>query len=168
MGMTLGVLTAVELLDASNRDGFWKLSLWDEAAGIGGIMLWYAKHRWPGKVPLEVRIGIRKWDRTREICNRLVHYPQERNEQSFSHYQDYEALKAEMILRLKGYLYLGGAVSLKESDRAGKGDKNLFGATLGYDLTRYLASKDGGPGSTWLMTWGRYFSTSISYTHWLE
>lgn len=168
MGMSLLVLTSVELFDASNRDGYWKLSLFDEAAGIAGIMLWYAKHRWPGRVPLEVRVGIRQWGRATEMFGRLTRYPQERDKQSFCHYDDYAILKTEFIYRPHGFFYIGGTASLK-SDGWGRGQaENLFGATVGFDLTRHLARRDDSQWARALDIFGRYFSTSVAYTHWFE
>lgn len=168
MGMTLAVLGSVELFDASNRDGYWKLSLWDGAADAAGVLLWYAKRRWPERVPVEARVGIRQWGRTGEIFQRLARYPQEREKQSYSHWDDYAILKTEVIIRPRGYFYVGGAASLK-SDEYGRGlPENLFGATVGFDLTRYLADGRDDRWTRAIGVFGRYFSTSVAYTHWFE
>ncbi len=168
MGMSFLVLTSVELFDASNRYGYWKFSPLDDAAGAAGILLWYARHRWPERVPVEIRVGIRQWDRSGELFERLAHFPQDRADQAFSHRDDYAMLKTEVIVRPKGYLYFGGALSLK-SDREGHGlEEDLFGATVGFDLTRCLANRARDRWTRALNVFGRYFSTSVSYTHWYE
>ncbi len=168
MGLSFLVLTSIELFDASNRDGFWKLSVLDEAAGAAGIMLWYAKHRWPDRIPLEVRVGIRQWGRAGELFDRLAHFPRDRADQAFSHMDDYAMLKTEVIVRPRGYLYFGGAVSLK-SDQKGRGlEENLYGATVGFDLTRYLANRNPDSWTRVLNIFGRYFATSVDYTYWFE
>lgn len=168
MGLTLAALGAIELFDASNRDRYWKLSLFDGAADASGILLWYAKHRWPDRVPVEVRVGLRQWGRAGDLLRRLADYPRARNEQTFSHWEDYAILKTEVIVRPRGYLYFGGAASLK-TDRWGRAlPENLFGATVGFDLTRWLASKSRDGWSPALGVFGRYFATSVAYTHWFE
>ncbi len=166
MGLTFIGLSAIEILDASNADGYWKLSLRDEAADIAGILLWYAKHRWPEKV--QVRVGIRHWGRSGELFLRLVNYPQARSDQSFCHWEDYAILKTEIIVRPRGYFYFGGAASLKNDPLGRTLPQNLFGATLGFDLTRWLAARSRDAWSPAMQTFGRYFSTSLAYTHWFE
>lgn len=46
--------------------------------------------------------------------------------------------------------------------------ENLFGATVGFDLTRWLASRSRDGWSPALGVFGRYFATSVAYTHWFE
>jgi hypothetical protein len=99
------------------------------------------------------------------MFQRLARYPQEREKQSYSHWDDYAILKTEVIVRPRGYFYIGGAAS-QNNDREGRGlPENLFGATVGLDLTRWLANRQDDRWTSALNAFGR---TSVTYTHWFE
>jgi len=178
MGMTFVTLTGVELLDASDKEAYWGLSLWDCAFNYGGIAFWYAKHKYPDKIPVDVRIGIRRWDKAYLLMERALRFdkvfrsatsdPQECCP-SF-HYDNYSIFKTEVIVRPYSYFYIGGAVSLPTDENGcGSGKMgNLFGVTAGFDVIRYLAHRYPTKMTPFLNTFGKYCSASIAYTYWFE
>jgi hypothetical protein len=170
MGLTFTTLTGIELLDGSDSDGKWKFSLWDEAADIGGIALWYLKHKYPGRVPLEVRVGIRRWDKFFLLFKRAAQFSSTFNtaQYGWSHMDNYSIFKTEVIIRPKSYWYGGLAISCK-TDSNGVGiPENLYGATAGFDVMRYYANRKPGRFTPWVNAFGRYLSLSLSHTHWFE
>jgi hypothetical protein len=168
MGMTLLTLTAVEVLDASDAKARWGFSVRDQLANMGGIGLWYLKHKYP-KIPIDVRVGIRRWERIPTFVSQSWRYPANFDKPlaaTTPHLDKYSVLKAEIIIRPYNFLYVGFASSLKNGSDGWGISKNLFGITAGFDAIRWYANKHKTKASPYLMTFGKYFSESPCYTHW--
>ncbi|MCD6418987.1 hypothetical protein J7M00_09430 [bacterium] len=174
MGMTFITLTAVEVLDASDAEAKWGLSVYDEMANLGGIAFWYVKYKYP-ELPVDVRIGIRRWDVADRIIKRTHTYklinpdyvddiPKGRS----SHADNYSILKAELIVRPYDYFYIGFSASLKNDEDGWGFSEDLLGITAGFDVMRWYAKKYPSKYSPYIDTFGRYFSQSIAYTHWFK
>ncbi len=171
MGMTMLTLTAVELLDASDAKARWGFSVRDQAANICGIGLWYLKHRWPGLVPVDVRVGVRRWDRLWVFANQSWRYPKNFNQPlalTEPHLDKYSVMKAEIIARPRGWWYLGFSASLKHGADGWGIPENLFGITAGFDALRWHANRRPGKLTPAANALGRYFALPTEYTHWFE
>ncbi len=173
MGLTFITLTGVELMDASSGARRWGLSLNDCYGNIGGILFWYLKHEYPEYVPIDIRVGIRRWDKFLLFAERAVNidasYNNELNHKcSDWHLDNYSILKIEAIVRPYDYFYVGGAASLQtDSCDCGIPD-DLFGVTVGFDVIRHVNDRKPNTFSPLLDTFGKYFSLSVSYTHWWQ
>ncbi|RKZ32816.1 hypothetical protein DRQ33_05215 [bacterium] len=176
MGMTFATLTGVELFDASDKEGKWGLSLWDGLSNVGGILFWYAKYKSPREIPIDVRIGIRRWDRAYLLLERATRFRQDFHSDEPNpaeccpsyHYDNYSIFKTEVIIRPYSYFYFGGAASLPVDENDCGVPGNLFGITVGFDFIRYFAKKYPTRFSPFLNTFGKYCSASIAYTYWFE
>ncbi|MCD6595543.1 hypothetical protein J7L68_07710 [bacterium] len=174
MGMTFITLTGVECLDASDKDAKWGFSLLDETSNILGILYWYTKHKSPKDIPIDIRIGIRRWDKTYLLFERAVKFdknfdsdqPDQEECCPMSHYDNYSIFKAEAIVRPYNYFYVGFAASLKTDDDGCGKPENLFGVTAGFDFIRYFANKYPTKFTPFLNTFGKYCSASLAYTYW--
>ena len=174
MGMTFITLTGVECLDASDKDGKWGLSLWDEASNILGILYWYAQYKSPKEIPIDIRVGIRRWDKTYLLFRRAASFdknfdsdhPDPEECCPSSHYDNYSIFKAEAIVRPYNYFYVGFAASLKTDDNGCGIPENLFGLTAGFDFIRFFANKYPTKFTPFLNTFGKYCSASLAYTYW--
>ena len=170
MGLTMLTLTAIELLDASDSKANWELSICDQLANMGGIAFWYLKHKYP-QIPVDVRIGIRRWDRFDELIKRSYEYPSNFHNPppgQNTHLDNYSILKAEIIVRPYNYFYIGFVSSLKHNENGWGIAENLFGVTAGFDALRWYANKYPGKITPFTNTFGRYVSESIATTHWFE
>ncbi len=173
MGMTFLTLSAIEILDASDGENRWGLSLWDEAFNVGGIALWYVKKHY--SVPLDVRVGIRRWDRLDVFARRIADFPKVFTDNvpqpppgKSTHTDNYSILKVEVVVRPYSYFYVGFSSSLA-TDPAGWGiAENLFGVTAGFDVLRWYANKKPGKLTPYVNSFGRYFCLSPEYTFWFE
>ena len=172
MGMTFLTLTAVEVLDASDAEAKWGLSLLDEMANLGGIAFWYAKHKYPN-IPIDVRVGIRRWKYADRLLKRTHTYklinpdyvediPRNRS----THYDNYSIFKAEIIVRPYNFFYIGIAASLRNDENGWGLPKDLLGITVGFDVIRWYANKYPGKLTPYANSFGRYFSVSPAYTNW--
>jgi len=176
MGMSFILSTAVEILDASDKDNTWGLSLLDGASNIGGILFWYAKYKYPDKIPIDVRIGFRRWDSAHLIFERALRFDATFHASEAhpdeccpsTHYDNYSIFKTEVIVRPYSYFYFGGAASLAVDENGCGKSENLFGVTVGFDAIRYLAHKYPNDFTPFLNTFGKYCSLSIAYTYWFE
>ena len=170
MGMTMLTLTSVEVLDASDAKARWGFSLWDQAANVTGIGLWYLKHRYP-KIPLEVRVGIRRWNRLEVFVNQSWRYPKNFHKPlalTEPHLDKYSVMKVEVIARPCGFWYLGFSASLRHGQDGWGIPQNLFGATAGFDALRWYANRHPGKLTGAVNAFGRYFALPSEYTYWCE
>lgn len=164
IGLSLLTLTAAEVVDASDSKG--GLSVWDLSANLAGIGFWWLKHRHP-QVPLDVRVGIRRWDQLGTLLTRLYEAPSDFEGYQRTRVDTYSILKAELIVRPYGCFYLGGACSLRDVDGWGV-PENLWGVTVGFDLLRFWAARYPDFFNPLLKDLTRYTSCSVAYTHWLD
>jgi hypothetical protein len=168
MGMTFLTLTAVELLDGSDRSGKWGVSWRDEAGNISGIMLWYLRQRYPSFVPIDVRLGIRRWNK---VPSMIKNFAGDITSMDTRHYEslhlnNYSIFKAEIIVRPYSYFYTGLAVSCK-TDGSGMGiPENLFGVTAGIDVLRWYANRRKGKFTPFANFIGQNLSLPLSFTFW--
>ena len=172
MAMTFVVLTAVETFDASDKDGKWGFSIYDEAANIGGILFWYLKHRYPGRVPVDIRVGIRRWDKVERIIRRGANFGRnfDRGDPNeccpMSHYDNYSILKAELVVRVKKYLTVSFAASLPTDENGCGIPGDLWGIGIGFDPIAFAKEKYPDKVPPFVNTLSRYGSVSIGYTWW--
>ena len=168
MGLTLISLSAVEFLDASDAEAKWGLSLADQGANMGGIVLWYAKYRYPD-LPIDVRVGFRRWDRVGLYLKRAYNtgsLVEEPPDGCSVHMDNYSIMKVEVIVRPYNYFYVGIAFSLRTNEDGWGMHENLFGITAGFDALRWYANKYPGKLTPTADAFGRHFSESAAYTHW--
>ena len=167
MTLTFIALTAVEIFDASDFQRKWGFSIMDEVANVAGIGFWYAKYRYPS-IPVDVRIGVRRWDALGRYVERITHYYKSKRKYFPGHIDNYSIFKVEFIVRPKKYFYLGFSSSLDDTNGIGI-DKNLFGVTVGFDIMRFGADKL----SKWrdiklLRTLSRYTALDLQFTYWFK
>jgi hypothetical protein len=168
MGMTFFTLTTVELLDGSDRDRKWGVSWRDEVSNVSGILLWYLRQKFPQYVPVDVRVGIRRWDRVPFMVANVVRDIKTSDSEHYRslHMNNYSIFKTEIIVRPYNYFYTGLAVSCK-TDSNGMGiPENLFGITAGIDILRWYANKYKGKCTPFANFLGQNLSLPLSFTYW--
>jgi hypothetical protein len=168
MGMTFLTLTTIELMDGSDRNRKWGTSWRDETGNISGILLWYLKQRFPAYVPVDVRVGIRRWDKVPTLVGNLVRDIRLSDSKGYeaSHMNGYSVYKTELIVTPYNYFYAGLAISCK-TDSNGVGiPENLFGVTAGFDVLRWYANRNKGKYTPFANFVGQYLSLPLSFTYW--
>ncbi len=167
MSLSFLILTAIELMDASEITGKWGLSILDQFANMAGIGFWYAKYKYP-KIPMDIRVGFRDYRRSGIFFERMWQVSTDIKHQTHSRLDSYSALKVEIIVRPKRYLYIGGACSLKDTNGVGI-EEDLFGITGGFDISLWAADKYRDKCfSKYLRTISRFTTFNISCTYWFN
>jgi hypothetical protein len=169
MGMTFLTLTAIELMDGSDRNGKWGTSWRDEAGNVCGIMLWYLRQKFPDYVPVDVRVGIRRWNKVPFMVSSVftdIKSSDSKHYYGSTHMNNYSIFNTEIIVRPYNYFYGGLAVSCK-TDSTGMGiPENLFGVTTGFDVLRWYTNKHRGKLTPFANFVGQNFSLPLSFTYW--
>jgi hypothetical protein len=152
--LTIAFWTGMECLDALSGSGF---SLRDELGNIAGTTFSLCKLKYPD-IPFKVRIGIKDIRSFNSSIQKAVN--------GSIHHQlgkQYDFMKVEFIFILPdSYVYTGAAVS-----RTGNRE-DLYGVTLGFDALDCINDLKDGWWNKPLGFIGRHFSTSISFTYWLN
>jgi hypothetical protein len=155
--------TGVECLDALDAKDRWLFSWNDELANCLGITFWLFKHYYPD-VPLEVRIGMRKWGKLLDYPRRAYTALHDYETYNKEHRANYSFLKVEAIYKVYDELYTGIALS-KRDDTS---HRNLWGITVGYDFINKLNEKKKGWWNEPLYYISKYTAITLGFTCWVQ
>ena len=161
--LTFITWSGVECLDALDLRGRWLFSWNDERANCLGIAFWLFKHYYPN-VPLEVRIGMRKWDKFIDYPKRAFTALKDYDTYTKEHRANYGNLKVEAIYKVYDELYTGIALSKHD----GVDNRNLWGVTMGYDFIKKLNEKKTGWWNGPLYYISKYSAITLGFTYWMR
>lgn len=153
---------SIEVLDAMEKRNGWRLSINDELGNLAGMALWYYRYQHP-ESRLFLRLGFRQWNEASDYIKSLPLLFTDRDTYGRKHNHDkYAIVKTELIYLFDNNFYAGTAVSRA----AANSSKNVWGLTIGLDISNILNQSTQGWWNKPMGFFHRHFTLNLSFTYW--
>jgi hypothetical protein len=134
-----------------------KFSIQDEIANVLGIGFGMLKHTYPS-LPIQVRVGVKEWYGLMQ--NIYESFEANTTDNLYRNY--YALMKTEVIYTFNNCWYAGLAISVEP----GVQKKDMFGATVGFDILSYVSRKFGEEMQPTFEILQQRCALSITATYW--